>query len=67
MVKLVLGLEEALAPQASAVITIKLMHRKPLQTIRDVIAKLETVFKVERAKQLVHNREEITLFLIKRN
>ncbi|MFD1954769.1 SAM-dependent methyltransferase [Paenibacillus thailandensis] len=66
MVKLVLELQQSLMPQATAIITIKLMHRKPLQTIREVIAKLEACFKVERAKQLFHNREEITLFLIKK-
>lgn len=66
MVKLITGLQESLQAQATAIITIKLMHRKPLQTIREVIGKLEAVFTVERAKQLFHNREEITLFLIKK-
>lgn len=65
MVKLVLDLNESLTYGATAIITIKLMHRKPLQTIRDVIAKLESVFIVHRAKQLFHNREEITLFMTK--
>ncbi|QKS46569.1 SAM-dependent methyltransferase [Paenibacillus cellulosilyticus] len=65
MVKLVLDLHESLTYGATAIITIKLMHRKPLQTIRDVIAKLESVFIVHRAKQLFHNREEITLFMTK--
>ncbi|WP_318152566.1 SAM-dependent methyltransferase [Paenibacillus terricola] len=65
MVKLVLDLNESLAYGATAIVTIKLMHRKPLQTIRDVIAKLESAFIVHRAKQLFHNREEITLFMTK--
>ena len=42
------------------------MHKKPLQTIRDVIAKLETAFELRKAKQLFHNRDEITLYLVKR-
>lgn len=63
MAKLVLELAPALAYDADAVITVKLMHRKPLQTIRDVIAKLETAFELRKAKQLFHNRDEITLYL----
>ncbi|MDQ0111370.1 SAM-dependent methyltransferase [Paenibacillus harenae] len=66
MSKLVLDLEQALAEGATAIITIKLMHRKPMQTIREVIAKLETVFELKKAKQLFHNREEITLYLQKK-
>ncbi len=66
MVKLVLELEAALAGGAAAIITVKLMHKKPLQTIRDVIAKLETVFELRKAKQLFHNRDEITIYLVKR-
>lgn len=66
MSKLVLDLEQTLAEGATAIITIKLMHRKPMQTIREVIAKLETVFELKKAKQLFHNREEITLYLQKK-
>ncbi len=66
MVKLVLELERALKPGAEAIITVKLMHKKPMQTIRDVIAKLETAFVLNRAKQLFHNRDEITLYLTRR-
>jgi len=66
MARLVLELTEALTHGATAIVTIKLMHRKPLQTIRDVTAKLEDAFIVHRAKQLFHNREEITVFMTKR-
>ena len=66
MSKLVLELKDALAPGATAIITIKLMHRKPLQTIREVIARLGEAFMLCKAKQLFHNREEITLFLQKK-
>lgn len=63
MSKLVLDLEYALADNAVAVITIKLMHKKPLQTIREVIERLQQKFELIKAKQLFHNREEITLCL----
>lgn len=63
MCKLVLELREALVAGGTAIITVKLMHRKPLQTIRDVIERLESGFQVRRAKQLFHNRDEITLLL----
>ena len=66
MCKLVLDLEPALTKGATAIITVKLMHRKPLQTIRDVISRLSTEFTLQKAKQLFHNREEITLYLIKK-
>jgi len=67
MSKLVLDLEYALKDGAVAVITIKLMHKKPLQTIREVIERLEQKFSLLKAKQLFHNREEITLCLIRKN
>lgn len=66
MCKLVLDLEPALKQGATAIITVKLMHRKPLQTIRDVISRLSTEFVLQKAKQLFHNREEITLYLQKK-
>ncbi|WP_227872018.1 SAM-dependent methyltransferase [Paenibacillus albus] len=66
MAKLVLEKTEALSDGATAIITLKLMHKKPLQTIRDVIAKLESAFELKKAKQLFHNRDEITLYLVKK-
>ncbi|MFF2089719.1 SAM-dependent methyltransferase [Paenibacillus sp. NPDC058174] len=66
MCRLVLDLEPALAAHATAVITVKLMHRKPLQTIREVKERLSTSFIIEQSRQLFHNREEITLHLIKK-
>ncbi|MDQ6418087.1 SAM-dependent methyltransferase [Paenibacillus sp. LHD-117] len=66
MCRLVLDLKAALKPEATAVITIKLMHKKPLQTIREVKERLETGFRVLGAKQLFHNREEMTLYLKKK-
>ncbi|WP_206098480.1 SAM-dependent methyltransferase [Paenibacillus montanisoli] len=66
MAKLVLEKTDALTDGATAIITVKLMHKKPLQTIRDVVSKLETAFVLQKAKQLFHNRDEITLYLIKK-
>ncbi|WP_020616304.1 SAM-dependent methyltransferase [Paenibacillus daejeonensis] len=63
MCRLVLDLQAALAPGATAIITVKLMHRKPLQTIREVKERLQTAFHIRKAKQLFHNRDEITLYL----
>lgn len=66
MCKLVLELQAALASGGIAVITVKLMHRKPLQTIREVINRLQEAFTIRKAKQLFHNRDEITLLLEKK-
>ena len=66
MSKLVLEKIDALSKNATAIITVKLMHKKPLQTIRDVIERLESDFILKKAKQLFHNRDEITLYLIKK-
>ncbi|BBH19900.1 hypothetical protein Back11_12450 [Paenibacillus baekrokdamisoli] len=66
MSKLVLEKLDALTNRATAIITVKLMHKKPLQTIRDVIERLESEFVLKKAKQLFHNRDEITLYLIKK-
>jgi 23S rRNA (cytidine2498-2'-O)-methyltransferase len=59
-------MKDALVPGAKAVITVKLMHRKPLQSIREVKERLGTAFVILRSKQLFHNREEITLFAEKK-
>ncbi|MFD2117781.1 SAM-dependent methyltransferase [Paenibacillus yanchengensis] len=66
MSRLILQLEGALQPSAIVIVTIKLMHKKPLQTIKEVINRLQAEFHLERAKQLFHNRDEITLFLRKK-
>lgn len=66
MAKLVLRLSPSLKPGAEAVVTVKLLHRKPMQTIRNVTEQLAQAFDIRRAKQLFHNRDEITLYLIYR-
>ncbi|WP_240941689.1 SAM-dependent methyltransferase [Paenibacillus sp. HB172176] len=63
MCRLILDLQYALTRDATAIITVKLMHRKPLQTIREVKERLETGFRLLKAKQLFHNREEVTFHL----
>ena len=66
MAKVVLRHAPALKAGAEAVVTVKLLHRKPFQTIRNVSDQLERAFDIRRAKQLFHNRDEITLYLIHR-
>lgn len=66
MAKLVTGLLYSLASGGTAIVTIKLMHKKPLALIQDVISSFEQAgMQVQQAKQLFHNRDEITLYMIK--
>ncbi|ASA26333.1 SAM-dependent methyltransferase [Paenibacillus donghaensis] len=66
MAKLVTGLLYSLAPGGTAVVTVKLMHKKPLAMIKEIIAMFEGErMQIQRAKQLFHNRDEITLYMIK--
>ncbi|WP_325176618.1 SAM-dependent methyltransferase [Paenibacillus alkalitolerans] len=60
MAQLVSELLEALAPGGTVVSTVKLMHGKPFATLRHVQAVFEPKLKLARAKQLFHNREELT-------
>jgi Predicted SAM-dependent methyltransferase len=66
MAKLVLRLAPSLKAGAEAVVTVKLLRGKPLQTIRSVTEHFGQAFEIRRAKQLFHNRDEITLYLIYR-
>lgn len=66
MAKLVTGLLHSLSPGGTAIVTVKLMHKKPLAMIKEIIAMFEGErMQVQRAKQLFHNRDEITLYMIK--
>jgi 23S rRNA (cytidine2498-2'-O)-methyltransferase len=66
MAKLVTGLLHALEPGGTAVVTVKLMHKKPLAVIKEIIQMFEAErMQIQRAKQLFHNRDEITLYMIK--
>ena len=66
MAKLVKELLPALRSGGTAVITVKLMHKKPFQTVRETIAEFGEELELQRAKQLFHNREELTLCLVKK-
>ncbi|MCJ8012540.1 methyltransferase domain-containing protein [Paenibacillus sp. KQZ6P-2] len=66
MVKLVTELLPSLRAGGTAIVTVKLMHKKPMALIDDVILSFEHAnMQVQRAKQLFHNRDEITLYMIK--
>ncbi|OMF31351.1 SAM-dependent methyltransferase [Paenibacillus sp. FSL H8-0259] len=66
MAKLVTGLLHSLTPGGTAIVTVKLMHKKPLAMIKEIIAMFEGErMQIQRAKQLFHNRDEITLYMIK--
>lgn len=66
MVKLVTELLPSLRTGGTAVVTVKLMHKKPMALIDDVISSFEAAdMQIQRAKQLFHNRDEITLYMIK--
>jgi len=60
--RIVRDLSPALAPGGSAIVTLKLMYRKPLQTIADLTNEYGTFLHVRRVKQLFHNREEVTIW-----
>ncbi|MFE4709475.1 SAM-dependent methyltransferase [Paenibacillus sp. NPDC056722] len=66
MAKLVTSQLHSLAPGGTAIVTVKLMHKKPLALIKELIAMFESErMQIQRAKQLFHNRDEITLYMIK--
>ncbi|RKN84145.1 SAM-dependent methyltransferase [Paenibacillus ginsengarvi] len=66
MVKLILPLLEALKPGGAAIITLKLMHGKPFQTVKDCVRAMQPGMELVKAKQLFHNRDELTVFLTKK-
>lgn len=64
-VKLVNGLVGNLRAGGQIIMTVKLMGKQPLPTIQRVFAALDKNLKVRHAQHLWHNRQEITLHLIK--
>ncbi|SDT55189.1 23S rRNA (cytidine2498-2'-O)-methyltransferase [Paenibacillaceae bacterium GAS479] len=66
MCRLVQDLTPALQSGGTAIVTVKLMHRKPLQTIREVMSRFSEQFEILGARQLFHNREEMTLYMKKK-
>lgn len=66
MSRLVSDLLYSLQPGGTAIVTVKLLHKKPLALIKEVIHTFErSRMQIQRSKQLFHNREEITLYMIK--
>lgn len=66
MAKLVTELLYSLTPGGTAVVTVKLLYKKPLALIKEIMAMFEAErMQIQRAKQLFHNRDEITLYMIK--
>lgn len=66
MARLVSGLLYALRSGGTAIITVKLMHKKPFQTIRELMRHLSQQLEMMAAKQLFHNREEFTMLFKKK-
>ncbi|MBY9082050.1 SAM-dependent methyltransferase [Paenibacillus sp. HN-1] len=66
MAKLVSGLLYSLVPGGTAVVTIKLLTKKPMALIKEITAMFEDErMQIQRVKQLFHNRDEVTLYMIK--
>lgn len=65
--RLVCGLADALAAGGSGIITLKLMHRKPFKTIRELSEMYAERFEIRKIKQLFHNREEVTMWVRKKS
>ncbi|NQX63252.1 SAM-dependent methyltransferase [Paenibacillus qinlingensis] len=65
MGRLVSDLLFSLQSGGTAIVTVKLMHKKPFQTVRDILHIFEDSLFLLKAKQLFHNREELTLYLQK--
>lgn len=64
--KLVSELLYALLPGGTAIVTVKLLSKKPMALIQEVIETFQqSRMQVQWAKQLFHNRDEITLYMIK--
>ncbi|WP_127584533.1 SAM-dependent methyltransferase [Paenibacillus koleovorans] len=66
MAKLLMPLLDSLRTGGTAIVTLKLMHGKPFQTVKDTSREFAAQLELVRAKQLFHNRDEVTLFLLKR-
>lgn len=63
--RIVKQLAPALSAGASVIVTLKLMYKKPMQTIADLLASYEESFDIKRVKQLFHNRDEVTVWMRK--
>jgi 23S rRNA (cytidine2498-2'-O)-methyltransferase len=61
--RLVSALAPALTAGGSGIITLKLMYRKPFQSIQDLTEAYRENFDIRKVKQLFHNREEVTMWV----
>ncbi len=64
--RLLVKASEYLKEGGAAVVTLKLMGDKVRRTIKEVLAIYEEAFEILKIRQLFHNRDEVTLFLMKR-
>lgn len=63
--RIVKQLAPSLSAGASVIVTLKLMYKKPMQTIADLLGSYEETFDIRRVKQLFHNRDEATVWMRK--
>ncbi|RKP56917.1 SAM-dependent methyltransferase [Cohnella endophytica] len=64
--RIVSELANVLSAGASGIITLKLMYRKPFQSIQDLTEDYAHEFDIRKVKQLFHNREEVTMWVKKK-
>lgn len=63
--RMVSRLAPAARPGAHLILTVKLMLQNPTRTIRLVGEELEAHYRVLQVKQLFHNRDEVTMHLVR--
>ncbi|QJD82556.1 SAM-dependent methyltransferase [Cohnella herbarum] len=61
--RIVSELAHVLSAGATGIITLKLMYRKPFQSIQDLMEDYSHEFDIRKVKQLFHNREEVTMWV----
>ena len=64
--RMVLRLAPSARPGAHLILTVKLMLANPTRTIRQVSEILSEGFRLVQTKQLFHNRDEVTMHLIRK-
>ncbi|WP_127590875.1 SAM-dependent methyltransferase [Paenibacillus lautus] len=66
MARMVTGLLYSLETGGTAVITVKLLTKKPMALVKEIMSVFEeSRMQIQGAKQLFHNRDEITLYMFK--
>jgi 23S rRNA (cytidine2498-2'-O)-methyltransferase len=61
--RIVSELAPVLSAGGSGIITLKLMYKKPFQSIQDLTEDYGMFFDIRKVKQLFHNREEVTMWV----